>query len=108
MDQELGEGVLLPGMEEYALAVAELSEGARINIPYLNLLADEQGVLEARVRGQEEVSVPAGTFQVWRVELTGGQMPMVLYLRADAPHVLIRQEYQGQPIRLDLTSIGPL
>lgn len=108
MDQELGEGVLLPGMEEYALAVAELSEGARISIPYLNLLADEQGVLEARVRGQEEVSVPAGTFQVWRVELTGGQVPMVLYLRADAPHMLIRQEYQGQPIRLDLTSIGPL
>jgi zinc protease len=108
VDEAMEPGLLLPGMEEFALAVSDLSEGARIGIPILNLIEDRRVTLEARVTGMEEISVPAGEFQVWRVELTGGEAPMILYLRAEAPHILIRQEYQGQPIRLDLTAVGPL
>lgn len=108
VDEAMEPGLLLPGMEEFALAVADLSDGARIGIPILNLLEDRRVTLDARVTGLEEISVPAGEFQVWRVELAGGDQPMILYLRAEAPHVLVRQEYQGQPVRLDLTGIGPL
>lgn len=108
VDEAMEPGLLLPGMEEFALAVADLSEGARIGIPILNLMEDRRMTLDARVTGLEEISVPAGEFQVWRVELTGGEQPMILYLRAEAPHILVRQEYQSQPIRLDLTGVAPL
>ncbi len=104
VDEALEAGVLLPGMDEYALQVADLSEGARLRIPYMDLVQGTTTHLEARVTGREEVRVAAGTFDAWRVELTGGQVPMVLHLRADSPHILVRQEYQGQPVRFELTS----
>lgn len=107
-DQELGPGVLLPGMEELALSVADLEEGARFSIPYIDLTRGEQITLDARVMRRETIEVAAGSFDTWVVELSGGDTPLTLYLRVEAPHVLIRQEFQGQPVRLDLTSLGSL
>ena len=107
LDEPLGPGVLLPGMEELALAVAELEEGASFTIRIMDVIQGGHRVLEARVTGREEIQVPGGTFDTWRVELTGGDMPLTLYLHAEAPHVLIRQEFVGQPIRLDLTVMDP-
>ncbi len=107
-DQELAPGVLLPGMEELVLSVADLEDGARFSIPYIDLTRGEQVTLEARVTGRESIQVSAGSFETWVVELSGGDTPLTLYLRVDAPHVMIRQEFQGQPVRLDLTSLGSL
>jgi len=105
LDEPLGPGVLLPGMEELALAVADLEEGASFTLRYLDVIQGNQRTLEARVTGREEIQVPAGTFDTWRVELSGGDVPMVLYLQVESPHLLIRQEFVGQPIRLDLTAM---
>jgi len=105
LDEPLGPGVLLPGMEELALAVADLEEGASFTLRYLDVIQGNQRTLEARVTGREEIQVPGGTFDTWRVELSGGDVPMVLYLHVESPHLLIRQEFVGQPIRLDLTAM---
>jgi zinc protease len=107
-DQELPAGVLFPGMDEYALAVAPLEAGARVSIPYLDVAAGSTVTLDARVDGEEELSVIAGTFQTWRVEVTGGETPLTLFLRKEAPHILVRQEFGGQPLRLDLSGVAPL
>jgi len=108
VDDPIEPGVIFPGMDEYALQLSDLSEGSRVRVPHLDLIEGTTTLLEARVTGRETVRVPAGEFETWRVELTGGQVPMLLYLRAEAPHVLIRQEYQGQPVRFELTSLGSL
>jgi zinc protease len=108
VDDPIAPGVLFPGMDEYALQLSELSEGARIRIPHLDLVEGTTTLLEARVTGREAVRVHAGEFESWRVELIGGQVPMILNLRVDAPHILIRQEYRGQPVRFELTALGPL
>ncbi len=105
VDEALAPGVFLPGMEELALAVADLEEGAAFTLRYLDVMQGGQRAVEARVTGREEIQVPVGTFDTWRVELSGGDVPLVLYLHAEAPHVLIRQEFVGQPIRLDLTGM---
>jgi zinc protease len=107
-DQTLAPGTLLPGMDEYALQVSDLEDGARVTIPYLDLTRGEIIQLQAEVTGEEQIVVPAGTFDTWRVELTGAELPLVLYLRRSSPHVLVRQEYVGQPIRFDLVRLsGP-
>ena len=105
-DRDLAPGVLLPGMDELALAVADLEEGARFSIPLMDLTQGEEITLEVRVTGQESIQVPAGSFDTWVVEVSGGPAPLTLYLREEAPHILIRQEFQGQPVRLDLTAFG--
>lgn len=108
MDEIFPSGTLLPGMDEYALAISELEEGARITIPYVDVIQGEPITLTARVVGEEEITVMAGTYQTWVVEVIGGPSPVTLYLQKEAPHILIRQEMTGQPVRLDLTGTAPL
>jgi predicted Zn-dependent peptidase len=106
LDLERGD-LLLPGMDEFAMAASSLSEGVRLRIPYLDGTRGTPIQLEARVMGREEVEVPAGTFDCWRVEVSGAQ-PLVLYLRAEGPHILVKQEFAGQPVSLVLSGISPL
>lgn len=103
-DRPLEPGTLLPGMDEYALAAASLGPDARFQIPYLNLMSGEMVELDVRVQGEEEITVPAGTFSTWRTEVTGGDAPLTLFLRQEPPHLLVRQAFTGQPIRFDLVS----
>lgn len=107
-DQPLEPGTLFAGMDEYALAVAPLESGAQFALPYLDLVGGEVVRLEVRVTGESEIVVPAGRFVAWRVEVTGGELPMTLFLRQESPHILIRQEYAGQPVRFDLVEFTEL
>lgn len=111
-DRELdleAEDLLLPGMDEYALAAATLAEGARIRIPYLDAVQGQRTTIEAQVVGREEIEVPAGTFDTWRVEIGGPQGTLTLFLRVEAPHILVEQRYPpGQPVSLVLTGMSPL
>jgi hypothetical protein len=107
-DEPLSPGILLPGMDEYALAVAPLAQGARLMLQTFDLVAGQIVRLEAQVRGEVEIEVPAGPIPSWRVELTGGATPMTLFLRKEAPHVLVRQEFGGQMIQFELETLAPL
>ncbi len=103
LDHPFPAGTLLPGMDEYALSVSPLEEGARISLRVLDLGQGSVSVLDARVTGEETIELAGSSFDTWRVELTGGPIPMTLFLRKDAPHILVRQEFMGQPVRFDLT-----
>jgi hypothetical protein len=46
--------------------------------------------------------VPAGTFQAYRVEVTGSKVPLVLYVTTDSPHRVVKQEWVGQPVVIEL------
>ncbi len=107
-DEPLPPGVLLPGMEEYALAVAPLGEGSRLSVPYLDVTDGSVVTLEARVEGEEVIQVSGGEFRTWRVRVSGGEAPLTLFLRTEPPHILVRQEFWGQPMRLDLSGMAPL
>ncbi|MEX1050886.1 MAG: insulinase family protein, partial [Gemmatimonadales bacterium] len=55
----------------------------------------------ARVERRESVTVPAGTFDVWRVGVAGEEASTV-WITADAPHRLVRMELASQPIAFEL------
>lgn len=102
VDLEVPPGTLFSGMESWALAVAELAPDVSVRIPVFQAMESEVTTLTARVVGTEEVTVPAGTFQVYRVELTGGSQPITLYVLQEAPHVAVLQEFAGAPVSLQL------
>ena len=52
------------------------------------------------VAGTESVTVPAGTFQAYRVDVTGGQAPLTLYVSSDLPHRLLKVAPTGTPVEL--------
>lgn len=105
VDMEVPEGTLLPGMDDYALEVAELAEGRSITLPVFDVTSGTVSNVTYRVTGSESVTVPAGTFDAYRVDVTGGEQPMTLFVRQEAPHVAVRQEYAAMPVVIELESI---
>ena len=101
-------GLLFPGMDEFAMAASELAEGVRFRIPYLDVVQGQAIMLDVRVIGREQVEVPAGSFDTWKVEVGTAQGTLTLFLRAEGPHVLVKQLFPGQPVTLELTGISPL
>lgn len=45
--------------------------------------------MEVTVQGQEQIEVPAGTFQAWRVEFKASQSTQTAWYKVDAPHTLV-------------------
>ena len=54
------------------------------------------------VSGTEKVTVPAGTFDVYRAELTGGDQPMTLYVTTAAPNRMVKMAIVGTPLEIVL------
>lgn len=97
-------GTLLPEMDVWVLATAALSEGTVLTVPVFNALAGSVSNVTYTVTGTETVTVPAGTFPAYRVEIAGPQQ-MVVFVRREAPHVVLRQEIVGQPVAIELQSM---
>ena len=54
------------------------------------------------VAAQEEITVPAGTFQAFRLEVTGGAFPMTMWVSATAPYRTLKIAPVGQPVEMVL------
>lgn len=59
-------------------------------------------VLTFKVGQPESVVVPAGTFQAYRLDVSGSKFPFVLYVSVDSPHRVVKQEFVGQPVVIEL------
>jgi zinc protease len=104
VDEPLVQGTLFPGMETWLLAATDLAPGRTFSLPMYGTQGSVATVTFT-VGAEEEVTVAAGTFRAHRVEMTGGEQAATLFLRADAPHLLVKQEVAGQPVAIELQSI---
>ncbi len=74
----------------------------------ISTLDPVQGIVNTttgRVTGVETVTVPAGIFATYRVEMTAGSESVVAFLRQEAPHIEIKVVGAGQPVTFELESI---
>ncbi|HEX6368805.1 MAG TPA: insulinase family protein [Longimicrobium sp.] len=104
-DAEAIAGAAWSQMDEAMLSTADLAEGKTIVIPVFNTSTGAVAPVTFAVGAAESVTVPAGTFQAHRVSSTGGSAATTIWLRADAPHIVVKQELVGQPIVVQLKSI---
>lgn len=58
--------------------------------------------MELRVVGSATVDVPAGQFDTWQADLTGGSAPVRFFVTKAAPHRIVREELVGTPIEFVL------
>jgi zinc protease len=105
VDEALVAGTIFTGMETWLLAAAALAPGREIIVPLFDPTGGAVTSVTFRVAAEEEVTVPAGTFAAYRVEMSGGPQPATLWLRRDAPHLLLRQELAGQPVTIELRTM---
>lgn len=105
VDHEVPQGTLLPGMDSYIMAVADLAEGRSLTLPVFDMMSGSVTSVTLTVTGVESVTVPAGTFSTYRIDLTGGPQAMTVFVRQEAPHIMVRQEFTGAPIAVELQSL---
>ncbi len=59
---------------------------------------------EVAVEEMEEVEVPAGTFQAWKVRLETSTVTQLIWVEAEAPHRVIRARIER--LTYELAAIG--
>lgn len=98
-------GLLLPGMDAYALMVADLGRTKRFHVPSVDERTGGVTTLEFAVAGETKVTVAAGEFEAYEVGVSGGRAPLRLFVRKAAPHILLKQEIAGQPVTIELKEL---
>jgi hypothetical protein len=67
-----------------------------------NASEGSESTLTLAVTGAESVTVPAGTFEAFRADLTGGPSPFTIWVATAAPHRVLKVALAGQPIEFVL------
>ncbi len=71
----------------------------------INVFSSGQGETHATilaVAGIESVTVPAGTFEAYKVDATGGPAPITFWVMKDKPHRVVKLAIVGQPVEFVL------
>lgn len=105
IDQALPEGTLDGSMAAPVTLSSPLAEDFSFQAP---IFAVGQGIqqLIVKVTGVDSVTVPAGSYAVYKVEVGSGAQKLLLYVTRDAPHVLVKEEFEGRPVTLELKKAG--
>jgi len=85
-----------------AVQALPLAEGKTFN---LNVFSSGEGVTKVatvKVTGVENVTVPAGMFAAYRLEILGMQLPVVMHVSTDSPRRLLRIAPVGAPLVFEL------
>jgi predicted Zn-dependent peptidase len=71
----------------------------------LNVFESGKGitqVMQIKVSDGGSVTVPAGSFPVFRLDITGGQVPTAFYVTRDTPRRIVKIELVGAPFVFEL------
>jgi hypothetical protein len=102
VDTVFAEGTVEANQVAAVVPALPLADGATFALNVLNGSDASLRQYQVRVEAGAPVTVPAGTFEVFKVGLTGGPVPLTLYVTQNAPRRVVRIEAVGQPFVLEL------
>lgn len=105
IDTAVVAGTRFSGMDPWMLAVSDLDVGKTMSVPVFETRSGGVVPGSFKVTGVEKVTVPAGTFDAYRIETQVGEQSAVVFVRKDAPHIVLRQQPGAQPIVIELQSV---
>jgi len=102
VDTTVPAGVVDDNALTMIVAALPLAEGKSFS---LNVFSSGEGVTKVatiKVAGVENVTVPAGTFSAYKLEISGMQLPIVMHVSTDSPRRLLRVAPVGAPLVFQL------
>jgi hypothetical protein len=102
IDTTITPGAIDDNLLTVVLPALEWSSSASITLPVFLSGKGYVQSLTLAVKGTETLTVPAGTFDVYRVELSGGQAPVAMYVTTDPAHRLVKIAPRGAPLEFVL------
>jgi zinc protease len=102
VDTDVIDGIIDDNAIQALLPALPLADGEEVTINVFRGGQGTAGQLTFTPDGVQEVTVPAGTFQALRVQVTGGEAPLTFYLSTETPRRIVKLEIVGQPIAFEL------
>jgi zinc protease len=90
VDVELPVGTIDDNALAFALPLLRWAPGAKHVLSSFSAGKGTVTPITLTVTATEQVTVPAGTFEAYRVEQTGGEAPVTFFLATAAPHRLLK------------------
>jgi hypothetical protein len=107
IDTVLSAGVLDDNMIQALMAAVQLSDGSEYLVPAFD---GTEGTVTSYALSASDggsVTVAAGTFDTWKVDVTGWQFPQVYYVSKDSPRKVVKIEWVGTPVVFELAGSTP-
>jgi hypothetical protein len=75
---------------------------ARWSLPVFSGGQGQLRTYQLSVVGEESVTVPAGTYVCWKVEVAGAEQPVTMYVSKEPPVGIVKLELSGMPVSFEL------
>lgn len=105
IERAMPEGTLTRGTVLFLANAMPLELGERIELNWFNSQNGQIKPIVLTVVGSEQVTVPAGTFDTFKVTQEGGQPGNTLYITKDRPRRIVRFDVTGTAMQLLLQSL---
>ncbi len=105
VDTTLAAGTLDENQIDALTLALPLAAGGRWTVNAYSASDGAIRTLTLRVAGEDTVTVPAGTFDCWKVSMEGGAVPINFYVTKAAPFLIAKYEMVGPPIAFELTGV---
>lgn len=101
VDTTVPRGAVDDNLLQGLLHTLPLGEGKSFSIPVFSSGQGSTTMMTARVAGAESVTVPAGTFNAWKVEISGGPVPVQFWVSKAQPRV-VKLGFGAAPMAFEL------
>lgn len=102
IDTTIAPGVLESDMVAIVAPGLKWAPNARFTVGSFDASSGATRQITLAVTGTESMKVPAGTFSVYRVEITGGEQPATMFVTTAAPYRIVKTSLTGQPVEFVL------
>jgi hypothetical protein len=101
----VGSGAVFSGMDQFILMLNNFGTKKEVALPVFNAQTGTVVPVTAKLVGESKVTVAAGTFDVYELDVTGAEGSMKVFVSKGAPQLIVKQEYAAQPVVMELKSI---
>ncbi|HEX9581639.1 MAG TPA: pitrilysin family protein [Gemmatimonadales bacterium] len=102
VDTALAQGTTDVNAFQALVAALALADGVSFTVPAFEASENAVRTMTVKVSGEQDVTVPAGTFPVYRIEVSGPPQAFVFFVTREAPRRLVKIELVGQPLGFEL------
>lgn len=104
VDTTLAPGTLDQEATHLLTTALPLEEGASFTLNTFNAARGAVEPVTIKVAGAQEVTVPAGTFPAYRIDIQSGAQGFVYYVTRATPRRVLKIELPGQPVTFELAT----
>ncbi len=101
----LVDGTILKGAVDVLISTLPLDVGKSYKFPVVDAQSGKLENVTIDVVGEEDLTVPAGTYSTYKVKVKSGDGEQIMYVQKDSPHWMVKQESPAQGLNIELKSL---